>query len=93
MKFWLAAVSCLFLSVANVQAAESVLRQLSKTASPGDVLKSTDEEMKKVSEKFQSLMIDQGFADKECKTICSVSCTWVDGKCQATTTCSLQCGF
>lgn len=70
------------------------LLDISKNGTNAPSLKNMDSDLKDLAAKFQKMLNEQGFGnDKACQTVCTASCTWVNGQCQATTSCSLQCGF
>lgn len=76
-------------------AGESKMQALTEHGASASVLKSLDADNKKLGESFKQLMIKEGYIKPDaldCKTTCTVTCTWVNGVCQATTSCSVTCG-
>lgn len=70
---------------------DTKLKELHEKGAAAPMLKSLDADTKRLSESFKELLIKEGFADRACTTTCTVSCTWVNGTCQPTTSCSLKC--
>lgn len=78
----------------SAHAAEPKMQQLHDKAGAAPALKDLDKDNKKLSEEFKQLLIKQGYAPsalENCHTECTVSCTWVNGQCQPTTSCTLKC--
>lgn len=90
------ALLTIFVSLPTLSIAEEAkLQELKEKGAAAPVLKSLDADNKKLAEQYKQLMIKEGYIKPEanCTTVCTVSCTWVNGVCQPTTSCSLQCGF
>lgn len=89
-------VAMLFvLSSSSAFSQESLLKGFSDQMSQNEAAAGMSEKMTTFADKFKALAISEGISGETeaCKTVCSVSCNWVDGKCQPVTTCSLQCDF
>jgi hypothetical protein len=71
------------------------LQQLKAQGASAPMLKTLEEDNKRLATSFKDLLVKEGYTPQagDCKTTCSVSCTWVNGVCQPTTTCSVTCGF
>lgn len=88
------AISLSMIGVVNAQDAK--LMQLKEKGAQAPMLKSLDADKKKLEKSFQELLIKEGFIQpnaSNCQVQCTVSCTWVNGQCQPTTSCSLVCGL
>lgn len=71
------------------------LQQLKAQGSAAPALKNLDADNKKLADGFKDLLVKEGYTPQgeDCKYTCSVTCTWVNGSCQPTTTCSVTCGL
>lgn len=67
--------------------------KMTEAAKVTPALKTLDADNKKLATDFEELLKKNGYTPQAltCETTCSVSCTWVNGQCQPTTTCSLTC--
>ncbi|MBB4590469.1 hypothetical protein GGE50_006401 [Rhizobium leguminosarum] len=95
-KFFLATLLVsTILPLSSAYSADSLMKTLSASVPKNEANQSIDEKLKSFSDKFKSLAVSEGIAGETeaCQTVCSASCSWVNGVCQVTTTCSLQCGF
>lgn len=71
------------------------LQQLHEKGAGASALKTLDADNAKLEKAFSELLVNQGYisAGGNCRTVCTVSCTWVNGQCQPTTSCSVQCDW
>ena len=89
-----AVFSIVLTGLANAE--EAKLQQPMEGVSQAPVPKALDADTEKLEKSFNELMIKEGYIQPNatnCRTECSVSCTWIDGKCQPTTTCKLVCDW
>ena len=79
----------------NAVAQDNKLQQIKEKGASAPALKTLESDNKKLASSFKDLLMKEGYTPQgdSCKTTCSVSCTWVNGVCQPTTTCSVTCGF
>ena len=76
-------------------AQDNKLQQIKEKGAGAPVLKNLEADNKKLASSFKDLLVKEGYTPQagNCQTTCSVSCTWINGVCQPTTTCSVTCGF
>lgn len=88
-------LSCLLSLATAAHAQDSVMKSIASSMSKNEAASGLAEKMNTLATKFQSLAVSEGIIaqPEACQTVCSVSCSWVDGRCVPVTTCSLQCSF
>lgn len=86
--------SASFAEDAKPNGGQNKMQQLHEKGSAAPALKTLDADNKRLEKSFADLLVKEGYSPTaNCKTTCSVSCTWVNGVCQPTTTCSVTCGY
>lgn len=67
--------------------------KMTDVAKATPALKTLDADNKKLAVSFGELLKKNGYTPQglTCEPSCTVSCTWVNGQCQATTSCTVTC--